>query len=163
MVYQLADASVAQLVESLTAVAGAMPPKQWKSPQLVRARTCYDHLAGRFGVALFDALVAQGVLKEPEVAHGDVELGPAAQRVFGKLGIDTTTLKRERRRFATACLDWTERRPHLGGALGAALWAQCVKRGWVVKQPGTRAVIVTDAGKEALHDYLGVHMQEEIL
>lgn len=170
VVYQLADAPVAQLVESLSAVAGATPPKQWKSPQVVKARTCYDHLAGRFGVALFDALVAQGALEEPEAvqgyARGDVALGPAAGEVFAKLGIDTAglqALRRERRRFATACLDWTERRPHLGGALGAALWAQCVERGWVVKQPGTRAVVVTAAGKEALRDLLGVTVAEEAL
>ena len=166
VVYQLADGRVAQLVESLTAVGGgkATRSKQWKSPQMVQARTCYDHLAGRFGVALFDALVVREALKatEPVAAHGDVELGPAAQEVFGKLDIDLATLRRERRRFATACLDWTERRPHLGGALGAALWRECVERGWIVKQPGTRAVIVTGAGREALQAYLGVEVREEI-
>lgn len=165
VVYQLADGRVGQLVESLTALAGgkAAPPKQWKSPQMVQARTCYDHLAGRFGVALFDALVAQDALKADEsvAAHGNVELGAAAQEVFGNLGIDLAALRRERRRFATACLDWTERRPHLGGALGAALWTQCVERGWIVKQPGTRAVIVTEAGSKALREYLGVEVKEE--
>lgn len=164
MVYELRDASVGQLVESLAQVAGAPPalPFVQKSAPLVRARTCYDHLAGRLGVALFDALVARGALQSPAAARGPLELGPAAAEVFGAFGIDLAALRRERRKFATACLDWTERRPHLGGALGAALWAECVARGWVVRQPDTRAIILTDAGKQGLRDLLAVELQESV-
>jgi DNA-binding transcriptional ArsR family regulator len=161
MIYTLRDASVGQLVESLTVVAGMIPARLWKSPQLIAARTCYDHLAGRYGVALFDALLAQEAIKEPAEMHGEVELGPRGEEVFGKLGLNLSALRRERRRFAFACPDWTERRPHLGGVLGAALWAHGVERGWVVKQQGTRAIIVTDLGKQNLREHFGVQMQEE--
>ncbi len=80
MIYTLRDASVGQLVESLTVVAGMIPAKLWKSPQLIAARTCYDHLAGRYGVALFDALLAQEAIKEPAEMHGEVELGASRLR-----------------------------------------------------------------------------------
>jgi DNA-binding transcriptional ArsR family regulator len=163
MIYTLRDASVGQLVESLTIVAGMVPAKLWKSPQLIAARTCYDHLAGRYGVALFDALLGQRAIKEPAGVHGEIELGPTGAEVFGKLGLNVEALRRERRRFAFACPDWTERRPHLGGVLGAALWAQFVERGWVVKQQGTRAVIVTDMGKQKLRDQFNIQVQEKIV
>ena len=159
IIYTLRDASVGQLVESLTLVAGMVPARLWKSPQLIAARTCYDHLAGRYGVALFDALVAAEAIKAPEAMHADVELGTRGEEVFGGLGLHLSALRRERRRFAFACPDWTERRPHLGGSLGAALWAAFNARGWLIKQPGTRAIIVTDLGKQRFQDEFGVEAQ----
>ncbi len=148
VIYTLRDASVGQLVESLSLVAGMVPIRLWKSPQLIAARTCYDHLAGRYGVALFEGLLHQQAITAPLEQRGVVELGPRGEEVFGKLGLDLGAVRRERRRFAFACPDWTERCPHLGGALGAAMWAQLVERGWIVKQQGTRAAIVTDEGKQ---------------
>jgi DNA-binding transcriptional ArsR family regulator len=156
MIYTLRDASIGQLVESLTVVAGMVPTKLWKSPQLIAARTCYDHLAGRYGVALFDALLQLEAIKEPLEMRGEIEPGSKGAEVFGKLGLNLDVLRREHRRFAFACPDWTERRPHLGGVLGAALLAQFIERGWVVKQQGTRAIIVTDMGKQQLREQLGV-------
>ncbi|HEY7342593.1 MAG TPA: metalloregulator ArsR/SmtB family transcription factor [Ktedonobacterales bacterium] len=156
IIYALRDASVGHLVESLTLVAGMVPARLWKSPQLIAARTCYDHLAGRYGVALFDALLALDAIKAPEAMHADVELGARGDEVFGGLGLNLSALRRERRRFAFACPDWTERRPHLGGSLGAALWAALNARGWLIKQPGTRAIIVTDLGKQRFRDEFGV-------
>jgi DNA-binding transcriptional ArsR family regulator len=156
VVYALRDASVAQLIESLSAVAGKVPQKLWKSPQVVEARTCYDHLAGRYGVALLDALVARSALVLSEAGQSEIQPGARFQETFTELGVDLAAVRRERRRFALACLDWTERRPHLGGALGAALWAQFVKQGWVVKQQGTRAVIVTKEGQNRFRESLGV-------
>src|SRR5713226_8277649 len=88
MIYTLRDASVGQLVESLSVVAGMVPTKLWKSPQLIAARTCYDHLAGRYGVALFDALLALQAIKEPVEMRGEVEPGPKGAEVFGELGLD---------------------------------------------------------------------------
>lgn len=158
-VYELRDASVGQLVESLMTVAGASSFHRRPSPPLARARTCYDHLAGRLGVALFDSLVALDAINRPATPQGLIGIGAAGEAVFGKmLGIAVEDVQRERRRFAHACLDWTERRPHLGGALGAALWTKFVERGWVVKQPGTRAMIVTNAGKRNLKRKLNVQL-----
>ena len=156
VVYSLRDVSVAQLIESLSVVAGKVPQKLWKSPQLVEARTCYDHLAGRYGVALLDALSARSALLPPTAPRAEIQPGPQFREIFTELGIDSDVVRRERRRFALACLDWTERRPHLGGALGAALWTQFVKQGWVVKQPGTRAVIVTKEGQIQFQVRLGI-------
>lgn len=93
--------------------------------------------------------------------RAEVELGARGEEVFGKLGLNLSALRSARRRFAFACPDWTERRPHLGGGLGAALWAGMVERGWLVKQQGTRAVIVTDLGKQQLRDQFGVHVSLE--
>ncbi|HEY1348473.1 MAG TPA: metalloregulator ArsR/SmtB family transcription factor [Ktedonobacteraceae bacterium] len=160
IVYTLLDASVGQLVESLTAVAGMLPTRAWKSAQIIAARTCYDHLAGRYGVALFDALLAQEAITPPGAARGEIETGPRSEEVFGRLGLDLPALRREHRRFAFACPDWTERRFHLGGTLGAALWRVCIERGWGVRQQGTRAIILTDLGKDALRELFGVHVQD---
>src|SRR5712691_389253 len=155
VVYELRDVAVGRLVESLAQIAGP-PQRTAKSAPIARARTCYDHLAGRLGVALFGALIDRGALRRQESGRGEVELGPKAEQVFGVLGVDLEAVRLERRRLATACLDWTERRPHLGGALGAALWAELVTRGWVARRPGTRAVVVTAAGRRGLRRALGV-------
>lgn len=160
IIYTLRDTSVGQLVESLSLVAGMVPTRHWKSPQLIAARTCYDHLAGRYGVALFDALLQQQAITAPTGQRGDIELGLRGEEVFGKLGLDLNALRRERRRFAFACPDWTERRPHLGGALGAALWTQLVECGWIAKQQGTRATIVTDEGKQQFQKQFGIQVNE---
>jgi len=160
VIYSLRDASVGQLVESLSLVAGMVPTRQWKSSQMIIARTCYDHLAGRYGVALFDALIQQQAIAATSSHRGDVELGLHGEEVFGRLGLDLGAVRRERRRFAFACPDWTERRPHLGGALGAALWAQLVERNWLAKQQGTRATIVTDEGKQQFYKYFGIQVNE---
>ena len=159
VLYELQDAAVARLVESLSQI-GAAPARAVKSAPVARARTCYDHLAGRVGVAVFKALVAGGALVPPGDVPGPVALGPRAPRVFAKVGVDLDAARHERRRFATACLDWTERQPHLGGALGAALWSEVVARGWIVRRPGTRAVLVTVAGTRGLKRTLGVVLAE---
>lgn len=155
MIYELHDPAVARLVESLGQIGGA-PARTVKSVPIARARTCYDHLAGRLGVAVFTALVARGAVTAHKNVPGDVELGPQAEPIFRKLAIDIGVVRGERRRFATACLDWTERRPHLGGALGAALWSELTARGWIARRPGTRAVAVTRAGARGLKRELGI-------
>ena len=157
VVYELRDVAVGRLVESLAQIAGP-PQRTAKSAPIARARTCYDHLAGRLGVALFGALIDRGALRRQGSGRGEVELGSRAEQVFGALGVDLEAVRLERRRLATACLDWTERRPHLGGALGAALWAELVTRGWVARRPGTRAVVVTAAGSRGLRRTVGVRL-----
>ena len=158
-VYEISDPHVARMVESLVEIAGWSPTKLEKSPALAKARTCYDHLAGRLGVAIFDALVARGAIETRAARNGGrVELGAAGPMVFARLGIDVDELRRDRRRFATACSDWTERRPHLGGALGAAVWARSVEAGWVVHKPGSRIVVLTARGRRELHKRLGASL-----
>ncbi|MBI4182525.1 MAG: helix-turn-helix transcriptional regulator [Proteobacteria bacterium] len=165
--YELAGAHIAGLLRSLIVAAGLPPAAARPIPAIALARTCYDHLAGMIGVRLFEALVAHGALvatdspgrrgSGPKVVVG---LGPAAQPLFGGLDIDLEATARARRRFAFACLDWTERRPHLGGALGAALCWGFVARGWVARRPGSRALTVTAAGRRALAERFGVVLPE---
>jgi hypothetical protein len=133
---------------------------------LARARTCYDHLAGRAGVGLFNGLVARGAVIDPgrPAPRGtgrkiDVRLGPAAGEVFAALGIELESLPHTKRRLAFACLDWTERRAHLGGALGAAVLESLLARDWARRRPGTRALAVTQAGIEGLGRSLGIDLR----
>jgi len=156
-VYEIADPSIGHLVESLVMIAGRGSARLKLSPSLARARTCYDHLAGRLGVALFETLVARRAIVHPTARYrGPLVLGPTGERLFGSLGVELDEVRGERRQFATACGDWSERRAHLGGALGAALWVQTLARGWVVRKPGTRVIIVTPKGRRAFERDLGV-------
>jgi DNA-binding transcriptional ArsR family regulator len=150
-IYRLANASVATLVESLAALARG-GSERGATPALARARTCYDHLAGALGVELYEGLLAARAL---EVDGDDVGLGPQGRALFTRLGVDLEAAAKTRRRFATACLDWTERKAHLGGSLGAALCDALVTRGWIVRRPRTRAVHVTPAGTRGLRRLLG--------
>lgn len=109
---------------------------------------CYDHLAGRLGVALFDYLVSEGALK-PRRGQGTVALGPAAIEIFQKVGVKEP-LTAGRRLPAYACLDSTLRRPHLGGQLGAQLVSSFQSRGWIQPAPEGRGITLTDKGRDAL-------------
>jgi len=126
---------------------------------LVEARTCYDHLAGRLGVALFTGLVAAGAIIAPDQPWGEVEPGPAARDVLGGilgLDLDAVANARGRRRFAFACPDWSTGGPHLGGVLGASIHQHLSAAGWIVRdRQGTRAVELTTAGAQALEGLLG--------
>lgn len=162
-IYEIPDASVARLVESLTAVAGGPAAPVFGSDPMAEARTCYDHLAGRLGVGIYGALVDSGALVPTGEVRGDVRVGPAASGVFGALGIDPGAVAAGsgRRRFAFACPDWTERLPHLGGALGAAVLERCFGEGWVRRPEDTRAVSLTGKGERALRERLGLRMFRE--
>ena len=152
--YRLGNASVAQLVEAIDVIAGEgdRPPPH---SALAEARTCYDHLAGRLGVMVLEALVREGAIGRPH-RDGGIDLGPRATDVFGRLAIDLDGAAKARRRFAFACLDWTERRAHLGGALGAALARRFLEGKWVQRQPGTRALLLTSVGRRGLRRALGL-------
>ncbi len=166
-VYELKDPRVAQLVESLASVAGGRRTAPVKDAALVRARTCYDHLAGRLGVRLFESLVRRKAIRLPAAfaANGRagtgcrIELGPDARSVFAEFGVVLEDALKGKRSPGYACRDWTERLPHLGGGLGAALWSRFVEAGWVQRKPGTRAVLVTPQGRRALARRLGVRME----
>ena len=176
MRYEIENPAVAGLIEALAAVADApaRTAPERVTPPLARARLCYDHLAGQVGVALFDALVARDALSLASTAptpartgragpSAAVELGPAGAALLSELGVDVAAARREKRRFAYACVDWTERRPHLGGALGAALCAAATAHGWVVRQPATRAVILTEVGRRALRERFDITLASEPL
>jgi hypothetical protein len=111
-------------------------------------RSCYDHLAGRVAVDLARVLETAGAIRA--VGEREYELGPRGQRWFRRLGIDTDALRGSRRSFAHRCLDWTERRPHVAGALGAALLGRVVALGWVARRKRTRALRITHLGAQEL-------------
>ena len=162
-VYEPRDATVGRLIEDLALVAGTSLTRrgEHQSAPLAQARTCYDHLAGKLGVALYDALAARGaIVPQTEAVPGPVVLGPAAEATFGSLGVDLAPVRRARRHVAASCLDWTERRPHLSGALGAAVWLRALAQGWVLRRPQTRAIVVTNAGRRVFHQQLGIVLEE---
>jgi DNA-binding transcriptional ArsR family regulator len=119
------------------------------------ARTCYDHLAGQLAVLVTRAWIGRGVVARRGT---DLELTSSGAHWFASIGIDTMTLRRQRRMFVRGCLDWTEREPHVGGALGAAWLRYCVGEGWIRRIGQTRAVRVSDVGRRALGALLGVEV-----
>lgn len=117
------------------------------------ARTCYDHLAGWLGVAITEALLARRLLVE---AGEGFEVTAGGEAWFAGLGVDVAGARRTRRAFARGCVDWSERRPHLAGALGAAWAARLFALGWVERVAGERTVRLTGRGRGALRRELGV-------
>ncbi len=161
--HRLASRAVAQMMESIMQVAADRAPAGRRlsigprDAALRAARTCYDHLAGRLGVALTDAMVDRGYIEL------DSDAGLVTQRgvrFLADIGIDTATLAARRgnsgRLLCRPCLDWSERRPHLAGAVGAALCAGCLDKGWVRRLDGSRAVAVTAKGRRLFREQFGV-------
>lgn len=165
MLYEIKDPTVAQLIETLTVLAGGGPKPATKPSEVMKARTCYDHLAGQLGVRIFDALLARDAITAPQElrttssAGSAIMLGPAGPEVFGGFGIDVGGFLKLRRQYGFACRDWTERRPHLGGKLGAALWARAIEAGWIMRHPSSRAVLVTPSGREVFAQRLGIALE----
>ena len=156
--YTLGGARVADTLESMCVLAGAArSPFVPSTPNPLRAaRTCYDHIAGMLGVSLYDRLVALGWLSVH--ANDGVDLTPAGTTAFTSLGIDVDATRALRRRFAYACVDWSERRPHLGGALGAALFDAVLKKRWVSQDRQSRALVITTPGRRELRNRFGCHV-----
>lgn len=153
--YTLDRPEVAAALEALNVVAGGGSFAPTTPHALRAARTCYDHVAGTLGVALFDASVARGWLSRAR--RSDVcDLTPSGAAALEALGVDVAAARAARRRFAFACLDWSERRPHLGGALGAALLKLLVGRRWVDQDLDSRILRVTAIGRRELTARLGV-------
>ena len=153
--YSLAGAPVAAALEALSVLGGARREFAPSTPSHLRAaRTCYDHIAGSLGVALHDRFLALGWLLA--AADRAWELTPAGTRAFAALGVDLEVTRARRRRFAFPCLDWSERRPHLGGALGAALLALVLRRQWAVQELDSRALTLTRQGRRELLARFGV-------
>ncbi|MGH7640116.1 MAG: ArsR/SmtB family transcription factor [Candidatus Dormibacteria bacterium] len=148
--YGLAGPEVAELIEMLARLAPQRPVtslRQGTRAHALRfARSCYDHLAGRLGVAVLDALSAQELLSGPD---GD-EPGIFAVTAKGAERLGGLCVPAGVRQAARGCLDWTEQRPHLAGKLGRQLLARFLELGWVVRQPSSRALTLTELGREAL-------------
>ena len=163
--HRLASADVARMMESIMQVASDLEDRRRtvvtgpRDKALRAARTCYDHLAGQLGVALADGLAAGGHVELSDEAGLVTEKGIA---LFDEIGIDVAALSAVRGRRARVlcrpCLDWSERRPHLAGALGAALCTRGFEDGWIRRVEGTRAVTVTRKGEHVLREVLGVRL-----
>jgi DNA-binding transcriptional ArsR family regulator len=161
--HRLASPAVARMMESIMQVAADLKPAR---PRLVvgprdaalrAARTCYDHLAGHLGVALADAMVRRG---QVELTADAGLLTEEGARLLARVGIDVESLaartgRSSRRILCRPCLDWSERRPHLAGALGAALCSHSLASGWIRRVKSTRAVAVTPKGQRAFRDHFG--------
>lgn len=157
--YSLGGADVAALLEKMSTLAGArFAPYACGAPERLRvARTCYDHMAGSVGVALRDRLTELGWLAPHASGDGEIyEVSSRGASSFAALGVDVDAARSLRRRFAFGCLDWTERRFHLGGSLGAALLALALKRRWVIQDLDSRALRVTMGGRHELLGRFGV-------
>jgi DNA-binding transcriptional ArsR family regulator len=153
--YSLEGPDVANALEALSLLAGFRGPGEKFAPNtpsgLRTARTCYDHMAGATGVSLHDRFKALGWLSAvPNGSDNAYNLSLEGTRAFEALGIDIEATRRLRRRFACACLDWSERRPHVGGALGAAFLKVALKKEWVVQDLDSRALGVTSLGRREM-------------
>jgi DNA-binding transcriptional ArsR family regulator len=158
--YSLADAKVAQVIEALSQLTPVPkpldPPLSPKARRLREARTCYDHLAGRLGVALADAFEHQGLV----VADGEdrYRLTSEGERRLRALGVDLTGLEKVRRAPLRPCIDWTERRRHLAGAIAARLLDRLFELGWIARGAEGRAAVLTPKGAAGLHDAFGLEL-----
>ncbi|WP_036126912.1 helix-turn-helix domain-containing protein, partial [Lysinibacillus sphaericus] len=151
--FQLAGEDIAQFLESFLVI--SPPPevrslKQSSQMKLLQdARTCYDHLAGKLGVQLTESMVDAGYLK---LEDKQFILTDEGTLFFTTFGMDLAALKRKRRSFSPACLDWSERRYHLAGALGHGLLNQLLNLGWLTRVPSIRAIKVTEKGKRGFKE-----------
>lgn len=152
---RLAHGGVAEALEALGRLAGPDAPIGLRAvnrqTDLRRARSCYDHLAGTLGLSLADGLARRGLLDSRDgafVVPEGVEAG------YADLEVDLPALRTVRRRLVRECADWTERRSHVGGALGAALLESMLRRRWLTRRTDSRALQVTLAGERGLAAYL---------
>ncbi len=156
--YSLEGAEVASVLEGLSVLAGATRDRFVpNTPNRLRAaRTCYDHLAGTLGVSFHDQFMKLGWMSAGTGNAYDLTLNGI--KAFDGLGIDLEGTRTLRRRFAFACLDWSERRSHVGGAVGAALLKLVLKRRWVTQDLDSRALCVTGLGRREMQAQFGLHV-----
>jgi DNA-binding transcriptional ArsR family regulator len=159
--FRLASPLVSRMLEGIMTFAAIDAPQRYQprttnDAAMRLARTCYDHLAGRLGVAIADALVARGYVVLGEDAG---ELTPQGQKALAELGIAAAPMARKQARiFCRPCLDWSERRPHLAGAVGAALASHCFEKHWIEHIRDSRAVRITPAGQMGLRSGFGIDL-----
>jgi DNA-binding transcriptional ArsR family regulator len=159
--FRLASPKVAEMIEGIVAVALAQRPRFRPLSRQARAvgaaRICYDHLAGRLSVDLADSLVARDYVVLDDKAAA---VTPAGARFFTAFGIALPARRSVRRHVCRLCLDWTERRPHLAGALGAALTRRFFDLGWMQRTTRSHAVVVTPLGRRGFRETFGVDLAE---
>lgn len=162
--YSLEGPQVAAALEALRVLAhGSCQPLQRAGlHRLHAARTCYDHIAGSLGVSLHDRFMTLGWLSKPVAGETAYDVAPEGAKGFEAVGIDLGATRELRRRFACACLDWSERRPHIGGALGAALLRVALNKKWVEKDLDSRALTVTGLGRRELLARFGIHSEPRL-
>ncbi len=155
--YRLASAHVGSAIEALGLLSQVgKPPRRATGPRdtaMRRARTCYDHLAGELGVRICDRLIGRGFITEKE---RDYSVTKAGASFFADLAIDLDAIRAQKRVFARQCLDWSERRYHMGGALGAAFYDCAVTNKWIRRRSGDRTVTITPPGQQDLGALLGI-------
>jgi len=171
--YRLAGHEVAAALEALGLISRALPVRTLRQSReavaLSEARTCYDHLAGRAGVGLLEALLDQGLLSRenskslgrtnhPDSASTRFVVTGAGARTLASFGLNVTEVRRSRRHFAGECIDWTQRRGHLNGALAAAITARLFELGWIARGARRRSVVITAAGAQGLVDTFGLDL-----
>jgi DNA-binding transcriptional ArsR family regulator len=160
--FRLANAQVADAIESLASLSVAVRPRAPRSPlpskavpiQFLHARTCYDHLAGETAVQVCEAILKARWLAQEGREFRVTRLG---EKELAALDIDLAAARRSRRVFARACVDLTQRRPHIGGALGAALLDLYIERGWILRARRSRVVTITPKGQEAFRRSFGTN------
>jgi hypothetical protein len=157
--YCLAGPNVARALERLSVLAGDVRPSfVTNTPDPLRAaRTCYDHAAGAVAVSLNDSFLnLEWIASNPADGANSYEVTQPGRKAFRALGIDLETARAMRRRFAYGCLDWSERRPHLGGSLGAALLKLLLERKWLSREQDSRALFITRRGRRELRSRFGL-------
>jgi DNA-binding transcriptional ArsR family regulator len=158
--YRLSSPEVARAIEALAVIAPRRRVSSLRAAtaaeRLREGRTCYDHLAGRLGVAVTDALLARRALRRRD---GAFDLTGSGEQLFRSIDIDVGAGGGRRRAFALACQDWTERRSHLAGALGAELCDRLFELGWVARRRPGRAVALTEAGGAGLRKLLRLEFE----
>lgn len=160
--YHLSNAKVAYALEALGAISTVHAPVKYLRPkvdaQMMLARSCYDHMAGRIAVMLAERLEEKKMLAS--AGRGDYKVTTRGREWFAELGINVEQLRSSRRTFARRCLDWTERRPHLAGAVGSALLSHFLSDGWVARVGQSRVLRVTHKG---VAQFAGLGLKEREL
>jgi DNA-binding transcriptional ArsR family regulator len=168
--YHLSGHEVAAAVEALGLISPALPVRTLRQSReataLAEARTCYDHLAGRVGVELLAAMLRRDLLREERFSRtgrsgsteSRFEVTGAGARILGSFGLNMGEVKRSKRHFAGKCIDWTQRREHLNGALAAAITARLFDLGWIERGQRRRSVQITGAGAEGLLTTFGLEL-----
>jgi len=155
--YRLQGPRIVAAIESLLGISGSSPAEDrmrlMSAPELVLARTCYDHLAGVLSVAICERLTSKDYVRNSGI---DLHLTDTGTAFFRELGIDATSLRTSRQRFAYPCIDWIERKPHIGGTLGVALFDWLLASKGIARRKNSRAIRVTAHGRQLLEEIFAI-------